>query len=159
MKVTIDQALKELSSLCEDKEITILQEIEKKKFVTKYDHGRILQVMINLISNALKFSPKFSTITIECDFITKDNSQYIQVTVRDEGVGIDPRDLDAIFVKFEQGTKTKTKSGGTGLGLAICQDIILLHDGKIWATNNPECGSSFTFTIPFYDKSNASNTS
>ncbi|MCH2037550.1 MAG: ATP-binding protein, partial [Rickettsiales bacterium] len=94
-----------------------------------------------------------------CDFITKDNSQYIQVTVRDEGVGIDPRDLDAIFVKFEQGTKTKTKSGGTGLGLAICQDIILLHDGKIWATNNPECGSSFTFTIPFYDKSNASNTS
>ncbi|MCH2038468.1 MAG: PAS domain S-box protein, partial [Rickettsiales bacterium] len=67
MKVTIDQALKELSSLCEDKEITILQEIEKKKFVTKYDHGRILQVMINLISNALKFSPKFSTITIECD--------------------------------------------------------------------------------------------
>lgn len=151
-KNTIDQSLKELSSLIQDKEITLQYTTEEDQFITQYDNARIVQVIINLLSNAIKFSPKFSTITIDCNQFHQDNTDYIQIIISDEGIGIAPTELNSIFDKFEQGSKTKTKAGGTGLGLAICREIIHLHDGKIWAYINDNQGASFTFIIPLYVK-------
>ena len=157
LKHTIDQSLKELSSLIQDKEITVQHPAQENEFVTRYDHARIVQVIINLLSNAIKFSPKFSIISIDCNPHHEDDTDYIQVTISDEGIGIAPTELNSIFDKFEQGSKTKTKAGGTGLGLAICREIIHLHEGKIWAYVNDNQGASFTFIIPLYVKNTNSD--
>ena len=66
----------------------------------------------------------------------------------DKGVGIPEDELESVFDKFVQSSKTKTKAGGTGLGLSISQEIILNHRGIIYATNNTDKGASFTFVVP-----------
>jgi signal transduction histidine kinase len=71
----------------------------------------------------------------------------VLVSVVDEGVGIPDDELNAVFDKFVQSSKTKTGSGGTGLGLAICREIVEAHGGKIWAENNATGGATFHFTL------------
>lgn len=70
------------------------------------------------------------------------------VSMKDNGIGIPEDELNDIFDKFIQSSKTKTGAGGTGLGLAICNEIIQAHNGKIWAENNPDGGSTFSFMLP-----------
>ena len=70
-------------------------------------------------------------------------------SVIDQGIGIPENELDSIFDKFVQSSKTKTGAGGTGLGLAICKEIIDAHKGEIWAENNAEGGSIFSFMLPY----------
>ena len=72
----------------------------------------------------------------------------LQVSVLDKGVGIPENEMDCIFNKFIQSSKTQTGAGGTGLGLAICKEIIGLHRGSIQADNNLEGGACFTFNLP-----------
>ena len=72
----------------------------------------------------------------------------MSIEVRDEGIGIPENELDTIFDKFVQSSKTKTGAGGTGLGLAICREIIVAHRGTIRACNNPEGGVSLLVTLP-----------
>jgi two-component system sensor histidine kinase ChiS len=72
----------------------------------------------------------------------------LQISIRDQGIGIPPDELQEIFEPFVQSTHTQTKSGGTGLGLAICKEIIETHHGKIWAENNVDKGATFHFVIP-----------
>jgi two-component system sensor histidine kinase ChiS len=117
------------------------------------DQERITQVLRNLLINAIKFSPASGKITViltPCDLVYDDskNVHAVQVTVTDEGVGIPSDESEIIFSPFEQSTRTKTKAGGTGLGLAICREIINAHYGRIWAQNNEDKGSSFSFIIP-----------
>jgi signal transduction histidine kinase len=104
------------------------------------DKERIMQVLGNLLSNALKFT-KQGTITIHSE--QSDKSQ-LTVKVTDTGIGIDPALLLRLFTKFA------TKSDkGTGLGLYISKSIVETHGGKIWAENNSDGkGSTFTFTLP-----------
>lgn len=117
-----------------------------------FDHAKIIQVMTNLISNAIKFTPEGSTITVSIEEATlkkrKEQIPAVQVTVKDEGVGIPEDEIETVFDKFIQSSKTKKKSGGTGLGLAICREIIVHHGGKIWAENNQDGGATFSFMIP-----------
>ncbi|KAA3615546.1 MAG: sensor histidine kinase [Calditrichaeota bacterium] len=117
------------------------------------DRNRITQVISNLVSNAIKFSPDYKTIYISVEELPLLNagksSTALQVRVTDEGIGLPDDELEVIFEKFIQSRKTKTGAGGTGLGLSICKEIIVAHKGKIWAERNPEGqGSSFVFTIP-----------
>jgi len=72
----------------------------------------------------------------------------VKVSVSDRGPGIPEDELEAVFDKFVQSSKTKTGAGGTGLGLAICHEIICAHKGRIWAENKPEGGAMFSFEIP-----------
>ncbi len=106
--------------------------------------GKIIQVITNLVGNAVKFTPSGKKVTI----YAKRDKKYLTITVCDEGVGIPEEELETIFGKFVQSTRTKTGAGGTGLGLAICKGIVHGHTGKIWAKNNQEQGAIFTFTIP-----------
>jgi PAS domain S-box-containing protein len=125
------------------------------------DEHKITQVVHNLLSNALKFTQESKNIKISFTSSELTNGQRhtdnemisaLTVSIKDEGVGIPQDELEFIFDKFIQSSKTKTGAGGTGLGLAICKEIIQAHNGKIWAENNPEGGSTFSFLLPYEQK-------
>lgn len=116
------------------------------------DPVRFGQVIRNLLSNAIKFSPDHGRIIIAFERSTqtlgrrvneKTTLPILRISITDEGVGIPPAELDAIFEKFVQSSKTKSGAGGTGLGLAICQEIMNAHRGTIEACNNAGRGASF----------------
>lgn len=109
-----------------------------------FDKDKIMQVMINLVNNAVKFSEK-GTITITT---VKDNNS-IHVMVKDTGEGIREEDMPRLFRSFEQmGKPNERKVGGSGLGLSISKKIILYHKGKIWAESKFGGGSVFHFSLP-----------
>jgi two-component system, OmpR family, sensor histidine kinase KdpD len=115
------------------------------------DHSAIERVMINLIENAIKYSPPESTITISARRLPDQNR--VEVCVSDEGIGIPSEELHAIFTKFHRLQQQLPWSPavypkGTGLGLAACAGIIREHGGVIWAENLPSGGSVFCFTLP-----------
>jgi len=108
------------------------------------DMEKIKQVLRNLLNNAVKFSPYGGIIDV--DIYRINNS--VRISVRDQGPGIPPDELETVFDKFVQSSKTKTGAGGTGLGLAICREIVSGHEGRIWAENRPEGGAELSFEIP-----------
>src|SRR5262245_16018277 len=108
------------------------------------DRLRLKQILYNLISNALKFTPEQGKVRIE--FTYREDSVHISVT--DNGIGIPAEEQQAIFDEFHQGVTTKGVKEGTGLGLAITKRLIEQHRGKIWVKSEPGSGSQFTFTIP-----------
>lgn len=128
-----------------------------------FDQERITQVVRNLVSNAIKFTPKGKIIVqLSLTKIKKENQNKvpaIEVSISDEGVGVPDNELESIFDKFNQSAKTKTNSGGTGLGLTISKEIILAHKGEIWAKNNDNIGSTFTFIIPINQHKSKDSTS
>ncbi|MCF6149388.1 MAG: HAMP domain-containing histidine kinase [Candidatus Kuenenia sp.] len=131
-------------SLLEQKGLTLIVNIEKNIPDFIGDKNRLIQVAINLISNAIKFTEKG---TISCH--AKQTDSKILVTVMDTGVGIAQENLEKIFDKFKQVGDTLTnKPSGTGLGLPICKQIVEYHGGVIWAESEPGKGSKFSFTIP-----------
>ena len=112
------------------------------------DPDRIIQVLINLLSNGIKFSDPDSTIWLTAQKDTENNSQIV-FQVRDRGRGIPESKLESIFGRFQQvDASDSRKKGGTGLGLAICRSIIQHNDGQIWAESSLGEGSSFFFTLP-----------
>jgi PAS domain S-box-containing protein len=120
-------------------------DIKAPSLVVPVDAKRIEQVLRNLISNAIKYSPQGRTIAIWGE----DNEHYVLVQVRDEGIGIAPADLPKVFERFYRIDNDVTRHvGGAGLGLAICQGIVQLHGGRIWAESTLGRGSTFSFTLP-----------
>ena len=109
-----------------------------------------MQVLRNLLSNAVKFSNNGSKVWLKIE----KQEGAIQVSVKNEGLGIPDGELEMIFDKFIQSTKTQTGAEGTGLELSICREIIAAHQGHIWAENNPEGGAVFSFLIPIEDHEN-----
>jgi signal transduction histidine kinase len=110
----------------------------------EFDNVRMVQVLINLLSNAVKFSDKDGVVKLNI----LDNSEGLLCEIVDSGVEIPDDELEAVFDKFIQSSKTKTGAGGTGLGLSICKEIIAAHKGSIWAENNQDKGAKFCFIIP-----------
>ena len=120
------------------------------------DKGRISQVISNLVDNAIKFTKNggniIINITIDKDgqgqytpVIPNNNNQWVIVSIKDTGTGIDSEILPRLFTKFA----TKSQTRGTGLGLFICKGIVEAHGGKIWAENNTDGkGATFSFTLP-----------
>lgn len=109
------------------------------------DSDRILQTMINLLGNAVKFSPAGSTVWLE----TTVQESFAIVSVRDQGRGIPTDKLDAVFEQFEQVDASDSREkGGTGLGLPICRGIVQQHGGRIWVESILGRGSTFSFTLP-----------
>jgi len=118
-----------------------------------FDRARMEQVVRNLLSNAIKFSEPHTTITIGIGLgeLARDNTTIpaLVLTISDEGVGIPEDELDSIFDKFVQSSKTKTGAGGTGLGLTICKEIIQAHGGDIRAEKNKRGGTDFILKLPW----------
>jgi signal transduction histidine kinase len=116
------------------------------KLLVNVDLERILQVLAELVSNAIKFSPPQTIIKLGAQAV--ENGE-ICVVVEDQGRGIAQEKLDMIFERFQQGDASDSRAlGGTGLGLAICRRIVQQHGGKIWAESEPGKGSRFLFTLP-----------
>jgi two-component system sensor histidine kinase/response regulator len=110
------------------------------------DRQKIKQIILNLVSNAVKFTERpNSRISIHLD--TKDD--FVQVAVSDQGIGISQQDREAVFERFRQlDAATSRKVGGTGLGLSIVKKFVDIHRGKIWVESEPQKGSRFIFQIP-----------
>ena len=103
----------------------------------------IEQVLINLLENALRYSPVGSELEISAEI----EQSSVQVMVADHGVGIPKGKEEQLFEKFYQ-THHESAQSGVGLGLAICKAIIDVHGGKIYARNRTEGGAEFIFTLP-----------
>ena len=141
----VDKSMVEIGPLIESKKISLRTRMDEKLPTIKVDHERILQVLRNLLGNAVKFTPEGGHIDISARPIP----QGLEVAVADSGPGIPPEHLSSIFSKFQQVTPTGSyRVKGTGLGLAIAKQIIVSHGGKIWATSEPGRGSTFIFVLP-----------
>lgn len=118
----------------------------------QFDDIKIIQVITNFLSHAIKFSGRGSTLSIEIKketlFSDLGGIQAICLSVIDQGIGIPDDELEYIFDKFIQSSMTKTNAASTGLGLSICKEFIDALHGRIWAEHNPCGGSIFNFVIP-----------
>lgn len=118
------------------------------------DSDRIGQVLRNLISNALKFTPAHKSVTLELLPVTLGGEgpqaprQAVMLRVTDQGVGIPEGELEEVFDKFVQSSKTRSGAGGTGLGLSICREIVAQHQGRIWAEHVEGGGARVSFLLP-----------
>jgi PAS domain S-box-containing protein len=114
------------------------------------DQERILQVLSELVSNAIKFSPPQTIIKLSAESTANPSGgDEVTIGVEDQGRGIPQEKLDMIFERFQQGDASDSRAlGGTGLGLAICRRIIQQHGGRIWVESEPGKGSRFLFTLP-----------
>ncbi len=117
------------------------------------DRDKITQVLTNLISNAIKFTPAGGEVNVA---IRRDGAGWLQISVSDTGPGIAPEQADKIFDEFYQLRQPgEKKTGGVGLGLAISKKLVEMHDGKIWVQNGLGKGSIFSFTLPAYSSVHA----
>jgi signal transduction histidine kinase len=134
----------------EEKNINLEAKIPSELPEAFADSERIRQVLINLVSNSLKFTPGGGSVNITAETM-KETPGYIQIRVSDTGMGIPPEDLDKIFDKFQQIKEAREKvegAKGTGLGLFIVKNIVELHGGKVWVRSELGKGTTFIFTLP-----------
>lgn len=148
-----------VTTLLDDKNLKFNFEKLSSETRLNADKDKITQVILSLVSNAVKFSNNDETITVSIDSAnlknekTEKNMPAILVSVMDRGVDIPADELTTVFNKFVQSSRTKTKAGGTGLGLAIAKEIIDQHEGEIWVESSPEKGTKFCFKLPYsFDK-------
>lgn len=140
----INRYRKEIKSMAAERNIKVDVHCPKKLTVIKADPDKIKQIFDNLISNAIKFSSKNTTLKI----LIKEIPDCIQVDVADEGIGIAKNNLENIFEKFQRvDSKMTRKTGGTGLGLAITKHLVEVHGGNIWVKSKLGEGSTFSFTL------------
>ena len=148
----------ELTTMLEKKQLEVDIVNPKVETVLECDAYQIGQVFQNLMSNAIKFSGEKKRITIYFEPSVLSVSVHgkspkvvsaVSVFVADQGIGIPERELETVFDKFVQSSKTRAGAGGTGLGLSISKEIIESHHGVIYAENNTEGGATFIFTLPY----------
>lgn len=126
---------------------TFVLEVTEAEVVTSFDIIRIEQVLNNLISNAIKYSPPATTVTVGIE--SKPAQSEVVVWVRDQGYGISPTAQARLFERFYRERTAQTESvTGLGLGLYISQEIVNEHGGRIWVESQPGEGSTFYFTLP-----------
>ncbi|MBD2490629.1 PAS domain S-box protein [Aulosira sp. FACHB-615] len=149
----LDWATTATAALFETHNLQLVSEIDSGLPQIVGDRNRLLQVLINLISNAVKFT---QTGTVTCR--VQQQHEGVCISIIDTGIGIAPEDQPKVFEKFRQVGDTLTdKPKGTGLGLPICKQIVEHHGGKIWVESEPGKGSTFSFLIPIYTKDDQNN--
>lgn len=129
--------------------IILHRELPKGPYYVWMDNDKMTQVIDNIISNAIKYSPQGGTIQIE---VEKEQNQ-LRISIKDEGIGISYDKVDKIFGRFYRADKARTrKLGGTGLGLSIAKDLVEAHHGTIWAQSRKERGTTVYFTLPLMNQ-------
>jgi two-component system sensor histidine kinase GlrK len=141
----IDRSLMEIGPLVESKQIKIETRIAEPVPLVNMDSERLLQVLRNLIGNAVKFTPHGGKVEISA----KSVDGGTEVGISDTGPGIPKERLNTIFDKFQQiSSAGPYQVKGTGLGLAIAKHVIASHGGRIWVESELGKGSSFMFVLP-----------
>jgi signal transduction histidine kinase len=140
----IDNALTLVRERATRRGITLGHSVDERLGPIRGDERKVKQVLLNLLSNALKFTPEGGRI----DVSARVHDEVAEVSVTDTGVGIAPEDQEAVFEEFRQVGTADKKVEGTGLGLALSRKFIELHGGRIWVKSQVGHGSTFTFTLP-----------
>jgi two-component system sensor histidine kinase VicK len=127
-------------------DITFKRDLPKEAYFVDIDEDKITQVLYNVISNSLKYSPEGGQVT----FRVRASDGFIIVSITDQGVGIPKNVIDKIFDRFYRVDKARARNlGGTGLGLAIAKEMVVAHGGKIWAESVDGKGTTVFFTLPY----------
>jgi PAS domain S-box-containing protein len=149
LRETLAEAIAEAEGMARNKGIRLALLGAEAAQVVQADAPRMLQVFRNLLSNAIKFSPADAVVEV---VLAADASRpgWVEMRFSDSGVGIPESELESVFDKFVQSSKTKNGAGGTGLGLAICRQLLAAHGGTIHAVNRdaPHSGSCFVVGLP-----------
>ncbi|GAB0112363.1 hypothetical protein PA7559_36330 [Pseudoalteromonas distincta] len=140
----IKASIDDVSGTALEKEIEVMFTVQSSSIVAQCDEEQINQLLRNVLGNALKFSEPKSKIqvTLESD------NEFATIEVIDNGIGIPEDELEHIFSKFVQSSKTNSGAGGTGLGLALCREFVSLHQGVITAANNKTGGATICIQVP-----------
>jgi len=134
-----------LSPLAQVKALEVTFNVESDFTTLEADRGRLIQILYNLVSNAIKFTPNGGKVSIYC----KKSGNRALISVIDTGIGISAEDQVKLFQPFTQLDASATRQYcGTGLGLALVKKIVNLHQGDIWVESDPGKGSNFTFAVP-----------
>ena len=144
LPATIENTLVLVRERAQKHGIVLAHTIDERLGVIHGDERKVKQVLLNLLSNALKFTPEGGSIHVRAGL----RDGMAEVSVSDTGVGIAPEDQDKVFEEFRQVGAASKKVEGTGLGLAISRKFIELHSGKIWVTSQVGSGSTFAFNLP-----------
>ena len=132
----------------------IKRELPNKQYYVWLDKDKMTQVLDNIISNAIKYSPEGGNISLGLE----NKHHYILVSIQDEGMGIAYDKLEKIFERFYRADQARTrKFGGTGLGLAITKELVEAHHGRIWAKSREGYGTTIYFTLPLIKKKRRDN--
>ncbi|WP_068676005.1 cell wall metabolism sensor histidine kinase WalK [Oceanobacillus sp. Castelsardo] len=130
-------------------QLTFIRELPKGLFYVWIDKDKMTQVLDNIISNAIKYSPEGGKIRLKVE----QKRHHLLISIKDEGIGIAYDKLDKIFERFYRADKARSrKLGGTGLGLAITKELIEAHHGKIWAKSKEGKGTTILFTLPLMNQ-------
>ncbi len=142
----IYDVVKEFEEQASTKGITLSVSAPEQNPLIMVDREQIQRVLVNLIDNAIKYSPSNSKVEITVE----DFDKYIACRVKDSGPGIDPEDIPYIFDPFYRASSVESLSDskGTGIGLAVVKSIVEAHNGKVWVKSKPGKGTTFGFSIP-----------
>ena len=144
LAAALDQTLRLMQPLAEKKNLTLRRE-GLNTLTAKLDEQKIKQLMLILVDNAVKYTPRGGTITVR---LTEPSTGKLVFSVADTGIGIAPEDQQRIFDRFYRVDKARSREmGGNGLGLAIAQEIVQLHDGAIKVESQPGAGTTFTVIL------------
>jgi len=144
LPTAIDNTLILVRERAQRRDIRLACTVDDHLGTIRADERKVKQVLLNLLSNALKFTPEGGSIDVRASGF----DDRVEVAVRDTGVGIAPQDQEAVFEEFKQVGANAAKVEGTGLGLAISRKFIELHGGRLWLQSEVGKGSTFTFSLP-----------
>lgn len=146
IKYIVEKISNKVRPICQNKNIELVVHIQEEIPLIVADEDRIEQVLINLVDNAIRYSPGGSKVIIKA----RPSEDGVIVSVKDSGPGIPQEELPFIWERFYKVDKSRErKKSGTGLGLAIVKKIIELHSGRVWAQNCEEGGTEFSFYLPY----------
>ncbi len=146
----VRQAIAMLKPTADEKQIGLEIGLDHRLPLVHADPDRVLEVMINLLDNAIKFTPPEGAVMLQANMVEADPSS-VYIAVSDTGRGVSPEAKALIFERLYQDPDSiDNNRSGLGLGLFICREIVRLHGGRIWVSSEPGQGSTFTFTLPVY---------
>lgn len=151
----LEEAIKLLQVEAEGKKVSIVLHNEHDLLVIQGDKRRLQRVFINLLDNAIKFSPTGGKVDIIFKTVVEEGTDYLLLTIEDDGPGIPISGLSSVFEPFHRKNSRKEGKEGTGLGLYFCKVVVGLHNGKIWAENKKPKGAVFYIKIPIEDREDA----
>ena len=145
MQALVAETLAVITPECENKGITVHNDITPNIPAVLADSDRITQVLLNLLDNARRHTPEGGMLRVSAQV----HNTFLLLAIQDSGTGINPQDLPHIFERFYRADRSRTTAtGGSGLGLAIVKAIITAHHGNVWAESLPGKGTRITFTLP-----------
>lgn len=139
-----------LRPLLDERDLVVELRIERDAAWAHFDPPRIEQVLMNLLSNAIRYSKPGTSVCIRSRSVATENHRFIELSIIDTGPGVPPEDRERIFEPYVRAADDEA-SGGLGLGLAICRRIVGAHGGSICVCDEPGWGSRFAFTLPAAD--------